>query len=87
MASQKVTVTNRLGLHARPAGVFAKECAKYPCDVEIEKDGKTVNAKSILGVLSACVKCGNEITLICKGEDEEHALKCLVEFLATGLPE
>ena len=83
MVSKKVTVTNRLGLHARPAGVFVKECAKWDCKVEIRRDEKTIDAKSILGVLMLKAKCGTEIELICTGDKEQEALDHLSEFMAT----
>lgn len=50
-------------------------------------DGNTANAKSVLSVLGACVKCGDEIELFCEGEDEEEALQFLVNSIRTGLGE
>ena len=47
----------------------------------------TANAKSVLSVLGACVKCGDEIEFVCEGEDEENALKALVEAIENGLGE
>lgn len=87
MVSQTVTVMNRLGLHARPAGIFCKECAKADCKVQIKRGDKTIDAKSILGVLTLAAKCGTEIELICDGENEAETLKHLAEFLETGLPD
>ena len=78
-----VTVTTRLGLHARPAGVFVKECSRQKCKVEIRRGEKLIDAKSILGVLTLKAKCGTEIELICTGEGEEDSLRHLVEFMST----
>lgn len=83
MVSRTITVTNRLGLHARPAGVFVKECSRQKCKVEIRRGEKTVDAKSILGVLTLKAKCGTEVELICTGEGESESLQYLVEFMAT----
>jgi len=87
MIRKKVIVNNTLGLHARPASVFAKQCTSYPCQVLMVKDEKEYNAKSIVHVLAACVKCGSEIELVCSGEKEEKALDELVALIETGLPE
>lgn len=83
MTSKVVTVTNQLGLHARPAGMFAQECAKAKCKVEIKNGEKIVDAKSILGILSLQAKCGSEIEIICTGENEKETLDHLSEFLKT----
>ena len=81
MVNQTVTVTNRLGMHARPSGVFCKECAKQACRVEIICGDKRVDASSILGVLALQAKCGTELELICDGENEQASLDHLVHFL------
>ena len=73
MVSKKVTVKNSTGLHLRPAGNLCKEAVKYKCRVEFRHREGTANAKSVLSVLGACVKCGDEIEIICTGEDEEEA--------------
>ncbi|MBQ8627774.1 MAG: HPr family phosphocarrier protein [Agathobacter sp.] len=88
MISQLVKITNPTGLHLRPAGNLCREAMKFKSKITFEYDGKnTANAKSVLSVLGACVKTGDEITLICEGEDEEAALKKLVEFVENGLEE
>jgi phosphocarrier protein len=60
---------------------------KYKSRITFEYDGNTANAKSVLSVLGACIKCGDEITLICEGEDEEKALEALINFAKDGLGE
>ncbi len=88
MVSQLVKITNPTGLHLRPAGNLCREAMKFKCKITFEYDGKnTANAKSVLSVLGACVKNGDEITLICDGEDEEAALKQLSAFVENGLEE
>ena len=85
MKEIKYTITDEMGIHARPAGLFVKEAAAYPCTVTIEKDGKEVDAKRILGVMGLGVKCGQEITLKCEGEKEEEAIEDLEKFLQENL--
>ena len=84
MVSQKVTVMNASGLHARPANAFVKEAV---CNILIKKDGKTYMGKSIVSVLSACVKCGTEIELVADGNDEAQALQDMVSAVNSGLGE
>lgn len=87
MLSQKITVTNPSGLHLRPAGVLSQTAMKFKCDVFIESGDKKVVAKSVLNVMSAGIKTGTEITLICDGEDEAEAMRSLVEAIKSGLGE
>jgi phosphocarrier protein len=60
---------------------------KYKSKVTFDYWGNTANAKSVLSVLGACIKSGNEITLICEGEDEQEALTALVAYIESGLGE
>lgn len=87
MVRQKVTIKNPTGLHLRPAGLLCKEAMQFKCLVTFTFRGSTANAKSVLSVLGACVKCGDEIELACDGEDEERALHTLVEAIESGLGE
>lgn len=87
MISQKVTVKNPTGLHLRPAGILCKEAMKYKSLITFTFDGGTANVKSVLSVLGACVKCGDEIELVCEGTDEETALHALVTAIEGGLGE
>ena len=87
MVSQKVTIKNPTRLHLRPAGVLCKEAMKYKSTTTFTFRETTANAKSVLSVLGACVKSGDEIELICQGEDEEEALKGLVQAVESGLGE
>lgn len=87
MRSCKVQVKNPTWLHLRPAGNLCKEALKYKSMVTFNFNGGTANAKSVLSVLGACVKCGDEIELVCEGEDEEKALETLTSFIESGLGE
>lgn len=85
MQEIKYTITDEMGIHARPAGLFVKGAAAFPCSVTIEKDGREVDAKRILGVMGLGVKCGQEITLRCDGEKEAEAIEALEKFLKENL--
>lgn len=80
MVSRTLTVNNPEGLHMRPAGVVANEMGKFICDVTIVYGGKRVNAKSLIHIISACIKKGAEVTFECDGEDEEAAMAKIVEL-------
>lgn len=87
MVKRKVTISNPTGLHLRPAGMFCNIANRYECKVMFEYDNTTANAKSVLSVLGACIKSGDEIVLMCEGEGEEEALKAMVEAVESGLGE
>lgn len=87
MVSQRVVIKNPTGLHLRPAGILCKEAMKYKSLITFSFRDGTANAKSVLSVLGACVKCGDEIEFSCEGDDEEDALKALVEAIESGLGE
>ena len=72
MVSQKVVIKNPTGLHLRPAGILCKEAMQFKSLITFTFRDSTANAKSVLSVLGACVKCGDEIELTCEGEDEEE---------------
>ena len=87
MVSKKVTIKNPTGLHLRPAGELCKTAMQFKAKITFAFEGGTSNAKSVLSVLGVCVKSGDEIELICEGEDEEEALKKMVEAIEAGLGE
>lgn len=88
MVSQKVTIHNLTGLHLSPACVFSNTASRFQCRVSFQYDSNVnANAKSVLSVLGACIKKGDEITLVCEGEDEEEALKAMVNAVESGLGE
>ncbi len=81
MIKQTIVVRNPEGLHLRPAAVFAEEMAKFNCDVNIRFKKNTVNAKSLLSILSACIVCGSEISIECDGADEQQAIKTAIDLI------
>ena len=87
MVSQNVIIINPTGLHLRPAGILCKEALRFPCSVKIQFGNTVANAKSVISVLGACVKSGDEITVMCDGTDEETALTEMVALIESGLGE
>ena len=87
MVSKFLTVPNAQGFHMRPASTFAAAMAKYPCNVTIKFNGNSYNAKSLLNIIAACIKCGNEVEVICDGADEEAALAEATAMIESGFGE
>ncbi|ADU31767.1 HPr family phosphocarrier protein [Evansella cellulosilytica] len=81
MLEKKVVVKRKTGLQARPAALFVQEANRFQSDIFIEKDGKKVNAKSIMGIMSLAINANKEISLSISGSDEEAAMDALVEFV------
>lgn len=85
MFKEEITLQNETGLHARPASLFVKESAKFKSDIKLIKENKEYNGKSIMGILSMGVAKGDKITIQAEGEDEETAVKELVDLLVNKL--
>ena len=82
-----VGVPNRLGLHARAAAKLVNVANRYQSHIEVSKDGQTVDAKSIMGVLLLCGHQGCEITFSARGSDAKAALGALCELVSGGFGE
>ena len=91
MVSGKVVIKNPTGLHLRPAGLFCKTAMQYKSKITVHKELRheeiTANAKSVLSVLGACIKSGDEIVLECEGPDEKEAMEAMVKAIEDGLGE
>ena len=87
MVSKKVVVINPEGLHLKPAACFCKEALNFKSLITFTFDGTTANAKSVLSVLGACVRAGDEIEIVCDGEDEAEALEAICKAVENGLGE
>lgn len=81
MVEKQVEVKLKSGLQARPAALFVQEATRFSSEVFIEKEGKKVNAKSIMGLMSLAINSGATITLSVEGSDEEEALAVLSEYV------
>lgn len=87
MVSKEFTIKNKMGLHMRPANVFVTAMTKYSSDINIIFGGKTVNGKSIMNIMAACIKCGSQIIIECSGDDEAAMLKEAGELIENGFGE
>lgn len=87
MVSQKVVIKNPTGLHLRPAGILCKVAMRYKSQITFQVRDNTANAKSVLSVLGASVKYGEELEFTCSGSDEEEALRGMIEAVESGLGE
>lgn len=85
MKAFNYTITDEVGIHARPAGMLVKEAKKYASNVTIVKGGKKADAKKLMILMSLGVKCGEEITVEVEGEDEEVASAALETFFKENL--
>lgn len=88
MVSKMVKVINEQGMHLRPAGELAKVVKNYAgCEVILKANGKTIKAKSPMQVMSACLKCGTEVEIVCDGENEQAALDEVSAMFENGFGE
>ena len=81
MISRSITISNSVGLHARPATFFVQKANSFKSSIWVEKEDCRVNAKSLLGVLSLGISKGTEIKLIADGVDENTAIDGLAELI------
>lgn len=81
MAERTIAIASAHGLHARPAALFVKSVTDSGCAVELQKGERSVNAASILGVVSLGIEHGDEVTLRVQGEGEVAVLETLSDFL------
>jgi len=82
MQQREVEIQNKLGLHARASAKLTQLAAKYPCDVYITRNGRKVNAKSIMGVMMLAAGKGAKIELVTDGPEEAEAMDALVALIA-----
>ncbi len=84
MFNKSVEVTNPVGLHARPATFFIQKANEFKSTIWVEKEGRRVNAKSLLGVLSLGISQNTTINIIADGADEEFAVNSLVDLVESN---
>ncbi len=87
MIKKKVTIINKLGLHARAAVKFVNLANRFTSSVKIEKGGNKIDGKSILGILTLAAVQGTEITLCVSGNDEKSVMKALVILIQNRFDE
>jgi phosphocarrier protein len=81
LVSKKVKIVNKLGLHARPSARIVQTTSKFKSEIMLEKEGVSVNGKSIMGVMMLAAGMGSEVLVTAEGEDEEEALRVVSELL------
>jgi phosphocarrier protein len=72
--TKELTISNKLGIHARPAALFVKTANRFACDIFVEKDGEKINGKSIMGLMMLAAGPGSKLTLHAKGADAQTAI-------------
>ncbi len=85
MINTAVTVTAPEGLHLRPAGVLSKLVRNYNSETTIKFEGKDINAKKMMAIMSAGIKAGSQIEIVCDGEDETAAMAEIKAFFDNGM--
>lgn len=81
MVEKSVVVHLKTGLQARPAALFVQEADKFSSDIFLESNGKRVNAKSIMGLMSLAISSGTTVKMIADGNDENEAIEALTSFI------
>ncbi len=82
MITKKLTVLNKLGIHARPAAQFVRAASRFQSDVTVVKDDESVDGKSIMGLMMLAVGCGAVITVTVEGADESECMGALESLVA-----
>jgi len=85
MVNKKLKIINKAGLHLRPAGVLSQISMKFKSNIIIKLGEREIAAKSVLNIMAAGLKSGDEIELICDGEDEAEALEVISNAIENGL--
>src|SRR5215469_11404017 len=71
---KELTISNKLGIHARPAALFVKTANRFACEIFVEKDGEKINGKSIMGLMMLAAGPGSKVTLHVRGSDAPLAI-------------
>jgi len=82
MVKEEITIVNKLGLHARAAAKLVSLASTFASDVELEKEGRKVNAKSIMGVMMLAASKGTTLQLLVSGSDEREACRQLLALIS-----
>lgn len=87
MPTQEFTITNKLGIHARPAAQFVKTANKYDAEITVEKDGEEIDGKSIMGLMMLAAGHGSMLIITTDGPDADAALKAVGDLIARNFEE
>ena len=83
----ELTVSNKLGIHARPAALFVKVAGRFASDITVEKDGERINGKSIMGLMMLAAGCGSTLRITAEGPDAEQVLRELEKLFVAKFNE
>jgi len=81
MLQRDVIIENKLGMHLRAAAVFIETANKFSSNVHLRKDNRTINAKSIMGLMTLAATYGSQVTIVVDGVDEAEAIEALAELV------
>ena len=87
MITKTVTISNRAGIHARPAALIVQTTKNYKCNIFFEKGSNRINAKSIMGIITLGASYGTEIKISADGEDEAAAIQALLCLFSSKFEE
>ncbi len=87
MVREKLMIKNVFGLHLRPTGILCYEAIMYQSSIRFLSGESYTNVKSVLSVLGACIKCGDELEIVCEGPDENEAMEAIKALIESGLGE
>jgi phosphocarrier protein len=87
MLKKELKITNKTGLHARPAALLVKTTGKFKSEIYLSKDGYEVNGKSIMGVMTLAAESGSILEVRIEGEDEQEAMAALEELISNNFYE
>jgi phosphocarrier protein HPr len=87
MIERELTIINRLGMHARAAAKFVSLASQFQSEIELERGGRRVNGKSIMGVMMLAASRGSTVRLLAQGDDEQPAIEALTELIETRFGE
>ena len=87
MPTREFTVTNKLGIHARPAAQFVKTASQFSCDIQVEKDDEQADGKSIMGLMMLAAGNDSVLTVTAEGDDAEEALDALGALISRNFEE
>lgn len=87
MPTKEFTITNKLGIHARPAAQFVKTANKFDAETTVEKDGEEVDGKSIMGLMMLAAGHGSVLTVTTEGPDADSAIQALGDLIARNFEE
>jgi phosphocarrier protein len=87
MIAETITVSNRAGIHARPAALIVQTTKDYTSKIYFEKGNDRINAKSIMGIITLGAAYGTELNIMAEGEDEDAAVKAIVRLFESKFEE